>query len=210
MSPSAFVAPTRRAAVLAAVAAVLVAGGCAHAVKIESAPPGATVLVNGERVGVTPMELHETSGSFDRVPVEVQHGGRAARFAYTTTAISNDAVIAGVGAACLMCLGGAAGVAALPLAAVAAATGAIGIGGIVGGPVFAALFLGGYAAYFGGFMLASYAPYALVGVIGEAGRIGPERIHVDLLAPVPVVTSQPGDMVEPWVGRTAATGAQRY
>ncbi|MBI1947174.1 MAG: PEGA domain-containing protein [Deltaproteobacteria bacterium] len=198
---------TPLAAVLAL--AAVAGSGCAHVITIESEPTGASVIVDGKHVGTTPFQLSEISGGLDRVPVEVQHAGRSARFAYTTTAVSTDAATAGVGAACLMCLGGAAGVAALPLAGFAAASGILG-GGALGGPLFVALIIGGYGAYFGGILMASYAPYALVGTIGEAGRIGPERIHVDLRPAVPVVTSQPGNMVEPWVGRTVKVSGQRY
>lgn len=196
-------------AALAVLLALAAASGCAHTIRVESEPPGATVLVGGKRVGATPVDLHETSGGIDRVPVEVVHQGRAARFAYTTTGISGEAVGAGVGAAAAMCIGGAAGVASLPLVVILAAGGAF-TGGVAAGPLVLALLAGGYCGYFGGLLLASYAPYALIGTIGEGGRIGPDRIHVDLRPAVPEVTSQPANMVEPWVGRSVAVGRQRF
>ncbi len=200
---------TGRAALAALAVVVAAASGCAHAIRVESDPPGATVLVDGKRVGVTPLDLEETSGGIDRVPMEVVHGGRAARFAYTTTGISGQAVGAGAGAAAAMCVGGAAGVFALPLVVILG-TGGLFAAGPAAGPVFFALIVGGYAAYFGGLLMASYAPYALIATIGEGGRIGPDRIHVDLRPAVPEISSQPANMVEPWVGRSVATGRQRY
>ncbi|MCC7070932.1 MAG: PEGA domain-containing protein [Deltaproteobacteria bacterium] len=199
----------RAKAALTALALLVCAAGCAHSIRVESEPPGATVFVGGKRVGTTPVELTEVSGGIDRVPVEVVHGERAARFAYTSTGISSEAVGAGAGLAGAMCLGGTAGVFAMPLALVLG-TGGIFAGGVAGGPVFVALLLGGYCAYFGGLLMASYAPYALIGTIGEAGRIGPDRIHVDLRPAVPEITSQPANMVEPWVGRSVAPRRQRF
>lgn len=35
----------------------LLGAGCMHRVRVESSPPGAVVRLNGERIGVTPMEF---------------------------------------------------------------------------------------------------------------------------------------------------------
>ena len=174
---------------------VSVASGCAHMITVESSPPGALVLVEDKPVGRTPITFEETTSRADIVKVEVQQGERSARFAYQKTGVSMDAVIGSVAGSCGMCALGGGSLAALVviLPAVLLANPAAGI----------PLLLGAYAAYAAATVLISYAPYVLVMGVGEGGRKGPERIHVDFRrAQGPLVTTTPDGMSVPLVGRT--------
>lgn len=183
----------------------LITSGCAHTISVESSPPGASVLVDGVPAGRTPMALAEKTGRDDLVSIEVERDGRTAHFAYQKTGVSTDAVIGATAASCGMC--------------------AVGVGGLVGlvvlipTLVFVAtapqvaipVIIAAYAAYVIGVMLVGYAPYALVVGIGEGGRKGPERIHVDFSKGTPVVTTTPDGMSTPLVGRSRSRPPlQRY
>ena len=50
--------------------------GCAHRVLIESDPPGATIRIGRQTVGVTPAEVKVTWVPFKKIPVSVQMPGR--------------------------------------------------------------------------------------------------------------------------------------
>jgi hypothetical protein len=77
------VRPPRRTAssyVPAAIALVVAVlgiggGGCAHAVRIETEPPGATVVVDGERVGRGPATLQRTVFIGDQLRIAVAADG---------------------------------------------------------------------------------------------------------------------------------------
>ena len=182
------------------------ASGCAHMITVESTPPGASVLVNGEVVGRTPCVIEEKTGRDDLVAVEVSSADRAAHFAYQKTGVATDAVAGAASASCGMCALGGGGVVSLllvvPVVLFAGAASALAIGVIVGA----------YAAYAAGALLIAYAPYLFVVGVGEGARKGPDRIHVDFGQSTPVVTTTPEGMTVPFVGRSrsAARAAQRY
>ena len=50
--------------------------GCAHRVRIESDPPGASIKVGQELLGVTPAEITVKWVPFKRIPVKVDIPGR--------------------------------------------------------------------------------------------------------------------------------------
>ena len=50
--------------------------GCAHRVRIESDPPGASIKVGQELVGVTPAEVTVKWVPFKRIPVKIDMPGR--------------------------------------------------------------------------------------------------------------------------------------
>jgi hypothetical protein len=62
---------------LAGLFALPLAGGCAHQVTIDTDPPGATVEVDGEEVGQSPITLDEESGFFDEHKVVIKKEGYA-------------------------------------------------------------------------------------------------------------------------------------
>jgi hypothetical protein len=176
---------------------VLLAGGCAHSVVVESTPPGAAVIRDGVEVGTTSCALQEQTGRNDLVTLELQRGPQAARFAYDKSGMSNEAVLAAGGAACALCGVGGAGFAALllvvPAALLVGANPAFGLG----------LLIGAYAAYTLGLLMVGYAPQVFVLGVGQGARKGPDRIHVDFSTPAPALASEPADLLVPMVGRTA-------
>jgi hypothetical protein len=56
--------------------ALVLCVGCAHRVRIESDPPGASVKVGDKMVGVTPMELKVRWKPWGEIPVAVNLPGR--------------------------------------------------------------------------------------------------------------------------------------
>ena len=50
--------------------------GCAHRVRIESDPPGASIKVGHELIGVTPAEVTVKWVPFKRIPVKIDMPGR--------------------------------------------------------------------------------------------------------------------------------------
>jgi len=50
--------------------------GCAHRVRIESDPPGASIKVGQELVGVTPAEITVKWVPYKRIPVKIDIPGR--------------------------------------------------------------------------------------------------------------------------------------
>lgn len=192
-------------AALLLVAVCVVAGGCAHVVSVESTPPGAAVIVDGRKVGSTPYLLEERTGGEDLVAVEVQHGGRAARFGYARTGVAIDAASLAAAGACALCAVGGLTVVlpflAVPLVVVTATS----------PEIAGAALVGVYGAFLGGTLVSGWAPWVFVLGVGEGARKGPERIHVDFRGPAPVVTSEPAAMTVPFVGRTdIPSPGQRY
>jgi len=55
---------------------VLVSVGCAHRVRIESDPPGASIKLGQELIGVTPTEVTVKWVPFKRIPVKIDIPGR--------------------------------------------------------------------------------------------------------------------------------------
>ena len=55
---------------------LMVLVGCAHRVRIESDPPGASIKVGQELLGVTPAEITVKWVPFKRIPVKVDIPGR--------------------------------------------------------------------------------------------------------------------------------------
>lgn len=90
--------PRRSGRAMRPVAALALVGslggmGCAHAVRIESAP-GAEILVNGKSVGTAPVTYNETTGSSDSVQVTARLNGREK----TVTVQRSDVDMAPIGA----------------------------------------------------------------------------------------------------------------
>jgi hypothetical protein len=68
----------RALAILSTVALLtggLSAGGCSHAVIIDSDPPGAEIKVNGEKIGTAPVTYNETTGWEKVYDVEATKAG---------------------------------------------------------------------------------------------------------------------------------------
>lgn len=65
----------RAKAVACVLVAALCASGCAHKVKIESTPAGATIYVDGEEKGTTPVILVEQPGCFAHRDLRVELPG---------------------------------------------------------------------------------------------------------------------------------------
>lgn len=175
-----------RALVLVAV----VAAGCAHPVVFRSEPAGADVLVDGAKVGVTPLTWQEPPGAARVIDVEVKHGERSERFAFKKEGWSTD-TIAAVGAPCV---GGSALAAAGGLAAFFASIALVPCTG--GLSIFC-----GWAAF----------PVVAAGVLGfwpavittglvalTMGRIGPDEVFVDFAKGE--VQGKPTNLVGPPAG----------
>jgi hypothetical protein len=59
-----------------AVLSIVVFVGCAHRVRIESDPPGASIKLGQELIGVTPAEVTVKWVPFKRIPVKIDIPGR--------------------------------------------------------------------------------------------------------------------------------------
>lgn len=55
--------------------ATLVGSACAHTARVESDPPGAEVFVDGEKVGVTPVDIEDPPGWSRRYEVTIKKDG---------------------------------------------------------------------------------------------------------------------------------------
>ncbi len=55
--------------------AAIVAGGCAHRVRLDTTPGGAEVMVNGVHMGRTPVDFKERSGWGKRYDVQLKKAG---------------------------------------------------------------------------------------------------------------------------------------
>lgn len=168
--------------------------GCAHAVELRSEPPGAEVFIEGERVGVTPMILEETSGETDRITVEMRQNGVAARFAIERDGWSAAPVLVGAGLFVVGVVGAPVAMAGGYLFALSAVfTGALlspalGIAVVTGG-------LALYALGVVGLSLATWAPFVGAGLFS---RVSPDQIAVDFQTGEIAMT--PAGHIEPLVG----------
>jgi len=58
-----------------ALGAIVLGPGCAHTVRIDTTPPGATVFVDGALLGTSPVDLEERSGLSRRYEVRLSKPG---------------------------------------------------------------------------------------------------------------------------------------
>ena len=66
----------RRLCALGALAASLMSlWGCAHEMTIDSSPPGATIYLDGERIGTAPVTVEERSGFFEEKKLKAELDG---------------------------------------------------------------------------------------------------------------------------------------
>jgi len=179
--------------------------GCVHTTRIESEPPGASVYVDNELAGTTPLVYKERPSGVGSTRVEVRHDGRAARFDLVRDGFSPLAVTgsAGVGAILL-------GMSALSTAGflMSYVTTVLAlVGGIFptapGGPVLAVAGTAGAAVgfYTMAYALALSAPLVVLLLVGEGSRVGPDTVRVDFEAGD--IEASPPDLVVPLVGASA-------
>jgi hypothetical protein len=122
------------------VGAVFFAGtGLAHNIQIESTPPGATVIIDGQQIGEAPVTYSEPMGGPEVLQVEVKSGGQSKAFTIKRTEMNmmNIGIGAGVGAgACCLAWGGG-GIASLFVPFVGCFSGPAGCLFLVAGPAVA-------------------------------------------------------------------------
>jgi hypothetical protein len=82
------------------VAAIALSSACAHETEFRSDPPGATVLVDGQKIGVTPTKFDDPPGSARIHEVEVRGAERSERFAMKKEGWSVPTIATGVGVGC--------------------------------------------------------------------------------------------------------------
>jgi hypothetical protein len=175
--------------------------GCAHQVMVKSEPPGASVYVDDQKVGVTPVAIEEKTGPSGLMTIEVQHGDRAQRLAYKRAGFAVQPIVVGAVAGAVVFVGGITllfgSVLILPIAFIATVA-TFGLG--------APFLLLALAAYVGGIVGVSIGPDLPLWAAGFYGRQGPDSILVDFTSPQDAnaarVSSSPADMVVPFLGHT--------
>jgi MYXO-CTERM domain-containing protein len=101
-SSASLMSAARTVVVLGFVATGTLSVGCAHAVRIESAP-GAEILVNGKSVGTSPATYSETTGSSDTVQVTARLHGREKTVSVQRTDVDMAPIGAGAGIGAATC-----------------------------------------------------------------------------------------------------------
>jgi len=181
---------TVRALVVVALAAHALSAlsGCAHQTTVQSDPPGATVYVDDEKRGQTPLVVESRTGPVDMTRVEVvdETTGEAVRFELIHNSLRSELVVAGIAAGVATFV--AAGLFVVPYVFGVLALEAFVIFGAIGGTgtpnelvslgtaVSAAVAILSYAALFA---LAASAPWVALGTIGELSHTAPDEVFVD-------------------------------
>jgi hypothetical protein len=181
---------------------VVAASACAHVVEVKSDPPGAAVVEDGVVLGTTPYALEETTGAAGWRTLEVQKDGRGRRFALAKRAWAAEPILAGAATGLGMFVGGI---------GVVGVGGAAYVGGLVtavGGappPVAIAIAATGATLLLVGSLSMTLAPAAPLLAASWFGRKSADVVHVDIAART--VTTEPADLADPLVGRTALKDA---
>jgi hypothetical protein len=89
---------------LTVVALSSLASGCAHTVRIDSAP-GADIYVNGQHVGTAPVMYNETTGLKEEVRVTARKGNVENTIVVSKSNTDTNALLAGTGAGVGACCG---------------------------------------------------------------------------------------------------------
>ncbi len=179
-----------RAVAFGLVLAAMAATGCTHSVQIQSAPPGAQVLVDDEPVCRTPCAIEEQAGGTDitRIEVQSEEEGEAVRFDLLREGWTYGPVAVGVGLGALaLTISGAAAVAAAVSytatsfflvaggALVLPTVGAAGLGLLLVATGYGTAFI----AYTLSVSLAALGPKLPLAMAGEASRVSDDEVFVD-------------------------------
>lgn len=185
---------------LLALAVFALSSACTHTTEIRSDPPGAEVLVDGARVGVTPMQYEDPPGSARIHEVEVRGAAGTQRFAMKKEGWSIPTIATGAAIGCGSLLAiGAASLGCLFASALGA--------GVTGGLSLCLLPLGvvGWFVAIGGNVVNLLAVPAVAFLLGRTtpdvvlvdftkGTVGgePSQLIVPSLQPAPSETPPPG------------------
>lgn len=77
----------------AVLALLLLSAACAHQARIESDPPGAEVIVNGDRVGLSPVEIPDEGGWKRSYEITLRKDGYEDKTVSITQAELNPAMV---------------------------------------------------------------------------------------------------------------------
>ncbi len=98
-------AMAKRGACAVALLALVLTSACAHQTTITTSAPGATVVVEGEEIGRTPVEYVESTGHQGEVYVDVRQDGVSKRFAVARDQVDGRALVGSLGLAAALAAG---------------------------------------------------------------------------------------------------------